>query len=119
MPHARPHHRHHARARRYASERRKAKILNFSIAYGKTAHGLAKDFGTSLEEAKDTVAKWYADRKEVQAWQEETRERARKEAGEPFVSTILGRRRPLPDMRCAAARVCHPARLPACLQPQH
>jgi DNA polymerase-1 len=44
-------------ARRYASERRKAKILNFSIAYGKTAHGLAKDFGTSLEEAKDTVEK--------------------------------------------------------------
>lgn len=42
---------------RFASERRKAKILNFSIAYGKTAHGLAKDFGTTLQEAEDTVAK--------------------------------------------------------------
>ena len=43
--------------RRYASERRKAKILNFSIAYGKTAHGLAKDFGTTLQEAEATVEK--------------------------------------------------------------
>ena len=37
---------------RFASERRKAKILNFSIAYGKTPHGLAKDFNVSVSEAK-------------------------------------------------------------------
>jgi DNA polymerase-1 len=47
---------------KYASERRKAKILNFSIAYGKTAHGLSKDFGVSLQEAEETVERWYADR---------------------------------------------------------
>ena len=29
----------------YGSERRKAKTLNFSIAYGKTVHGLAQDWG--------------------------------------------------------------------------
>ena len=49
----------------FASERRKAKVLNFSIAYGKTAHGLSKDWKVSLEEAKSTVQKWYADRPEV------------------------------------------------------
>lgn len=37
-------------------------ILNFSIAYGKTAHGLSKDWGVSLQEAEETVARWYADR---------------------------------------------------------
>jgi hypothetical protein len=49
----------------FGSERRKAKVLNFSIAYGKTAHGLSRDWGTSLDEAKDTVERWYSDRPEV------------------------------------------------------
>ena len=49
----------------FASERRKAKVLNFSIAYGKTAHGLAQDFKTTMDEAKATVDRWYADRPEV------------------------------------------------------
>ena len=40
-------------------------VLNFSIAYGKTAHGLSKDFRTTVDEAKETVNKWYADRSEV------------------------------------------------------
>ena len=49
----------------FASERRKAKVLNFSIAYGKTAHGLSRDWKVSLDEATDTVNKWYSDRPEV------------------------------------------------------
>jgi hypothetical protein len=49
----------------YASERRKAKILNFSLAYGKTEYGLSKDFGVALSEAKDTVTRWYRSRPEV------------------------------------------------------
>ena len=40
-------------------------VLNFSIAYGKTAHGLSRDWGTSLNEAQETVERWYADRPEV------------------------------------------------------
>ena len=36
---------------KYGSERRKAKTLNFSIAYGKTVHGLAQDWGITKEEA--------------------------------------------------------------------
>lgn len=39
----------------YATERRKAKVLNFSIAYGKTSHGLSKDWKVSLSEAEDTL----------------------------------------------------------------
>jgi DNA polymerase-1 len=39
----------------YAAERRKAKTLNFSIAYGKTVHGLARDWGVSHIEAKETL----------------------------------------------------------------
>lgn len=49
----------------FGGERRKAKVLNFSIAYGKTAHGLSKDWGTSLAEAEQTVKRWYDSRPEV------------------------------------------------------
>ena len=53
---------------KYANERKKAKIMNFSIAYGKTVHGFAKDWGCSIEEAKNTVNLWYQDRPEVRSW---------------------------------------------------
>ncbi len=50
---------------KYSSERKKAKMMNFSIAYGKSAHGFAKDWGCSIKEAQDTLEKWFAERKEV------------------------------------------------------
>jgi DNA polymerase-1 len=78
----------------YGAERRRAKVLNFSIAYGKTAHGLSKDWGVSLKEAGETVDRWYSDRKEVRSWQDEQHKSAQY-AG--YVCTILGRRRQLPD----------------------
>ena len=76
----------------YSSERRKAKVLNFSIAYGKTAFGLAKDFGVSTEEAQATVDAWYDGRPAVKRWQADTIARA---ADEHFVSTLLGKHQPL------------------------
>ena len=80
---------------RFKEERRKAKILNFSIAYGKTAYGLAKDWGVSLGEAEATVKAWYSDRPEVLEWQCRMREGARR-TGKVF--TMLGRQRDLPGI---------------------
>jgi DNA polymerase-1 len=79
----------------FANERRKAKILNFSIAYGKTALGLSRDWNVSLAEAKDTVAKWYADRPEVREWQQRVIADARRHGA---TRTLLGRYRDLPDI---------------------
>ena len=53
---------------KYSSERKKAKMMNFSIAYGKSAHGFSKDWGCSYEEAKEALDAWFADRKEVKEW---------------------------------------------------
>ena len=39
----------------YASQRKTAKTMNFSIAYGKTAHGFAKDWGCSFDEATSAL----------------------------------------------------------------
>ena len=79
----------------YSSERRKAKILNFSIAYGKTAHGLSKDWNVSIGEAKDTLNRWYADRPEVLLWQNYTIQNAHKTGS---TKSIMGRYRILPDI---------------------
>ncbi|TKY57262.1 DNA polymerase I A [Spatholobus suberectus] len=79
----------------FGSERRKAKMLNFSIAYGKTPVGLSKDWKVSVKEAKKTVDLWYNDRKEVLQWQEERK----REAHELHcVYTLLGRARRFPLM---------------------
>eukprot|EP00899_Mesostigma_viride_P019227 jgi/Mesvir1/27305/Mv07135-RA.2 len=84
----------------FASERRKAKTLNFSIAYGKTAQGLAKDWKVSTEEAKATVEAWYSDRPKVKEWQESQRQFLAKHR---YICTLLGRRRTLPKKAAASS----------------
>jgi DNA polymerase I len=85
----------------FASERRRAKTLNFSIAYGKTAHGLSADWGVSKEEAQKMLRAWYQARPEVLKWQEETKLYA-KEYG--VTRTIMGRYRQLPFGKSSEAR---------------
>jgi DNA polymerase-1 len=77
----------------FASERRKAKTLNFSIAYGKTAHGLSQDWGVSIEEAEKMLKAWYDARPEVRKWQD-ARKRVAKQSG--ITRTLMGRYRELP-----------------------
>ncbi|XP_010466250.1 PREDICTED: DNA polymerase I B, chloroplastic/mitochondrial isoform X3 [Camelina sativa] len=85
----------------FASERRKAKMLNFSIAYGKTAVGLSRDWKVSREEAQETVNLWYNDRQEVRKWQELRKKEAIKNG---YVVTLLGRARKFPVYRSRAQK---------------
>ncbi|KAL2496152.1 DNA polymerase I B [Forsythia ovata] len=80
----------------FASERRKAKMLNFSIAYGKTTVGLARDWKVSHKEARETVDLWYSDREEVLSWQEGCKQQARRYR---CVFTLLGRARQFPSLK--------------------
>ena len=80
----------------YASERRKAKTLNFSIAYGKTAHGLSQDWGVTIEEANETLQAWYNARPEVLNWQKKTKKTARQKG---VTRTLMGRYRQLPGAK--------------------
>lgn len=77
---------------KYSSERRKAKILNFSIAYGKTVSGQAKDWGVPIKEAKETLDSWYTSRPEVLEWQRYTIKEAHITG---LTRTLMGRYRPL------------------------
>ena len=78
----------------FASERRKAKTLNFSIAYGKTAHGLSQDWGVSRDEAEKMLNAWYNARPEVGEWQA-TKKKIAKDKG--YTQTLMGRYRQLPE----------------------
>ncbi|KAL2476265.1 DNA polymerase I B [Abeliophyllum distichum] len=84
----------------FASERRKAKMLNFSIAYGKTTVGLARDWKVSHKEAQETVDLWYSDREEVLSWQEGCKQQARRYR---CVYTLLGRARQFPSLKNATS----------------
>ena len=81
--------------RRSSTSRWRRRGWTLRCRYGKTAHGLSKDFGVSLEEAKEILGKWYKDRPEVREWQQQTIMMA-KQTG--FTRTLMGRYRPLPDI---------------------
>ena len=77
---------------KFSNERKKAKIMNFSIAYGKTVHGFANDWDCTMEEAQNTVDLWYNDRPEVRAWQKRVQQIAIEKG---WTQTLLGRYRNL------------------------
>ena len=82
--------------------RRMAKVVNFSIPYGTTAFGLAGQLGVTREVA-DELMKTYLHRfPGVASYMAEIVRRARQDG---FVTTLLGRRRPLPDLHAPAAMV--------------
>jgi DNA polymerase-1 len=45
-----------------------------------------------------SLRRWYGNRREVLEWQQRTTAQARREKPTPFVTTLLGRTRPLPDI---------------------
>lgn len=77
---------------KYANERKKAKTMNFSVAYGKSAYGFSKDWNCSMEEAQKFLDLWYADRPEVHQWQEKMKRCAVQNG---YVKTLHGRYRNL------------------------
>ena len=89
--------------------RRRAKIINYALLYGKTAFTLSKDIGVTPKAAQSFIDAYFAGFPAVRAYLESTLETAR-ETG--VVTTMLGRRRRVPEitsrngqLRSAAERV--------------
>lgn len=78
-----------------AQMRRQAKVLNFGIIYGMGVVGFARAAGVSRDEARRFMDDYFARFSGVARYMEETKQLA---ARQGFVTTILGRRRPLPDI---------------------
>ncbi|HET7290057.1 MAG TPA: DNA polymerase I [Thermodesulfobacteriota bacterium] len=75
--------------------RRLAKSINFGIIYGISAFGLAKQLGTSVSIAKSYIDEYFKRYKKVREYIEKTINDARSKG---YAETILGRRRPIPEL---------------------
>ena len=89
--------------------RRRAKIVNYALLYGKTAFTLARDIGVTKEAAQAFIDAYFAGFPRVRGFIDRTLARAR-ETG--VVKTLFGRRRLVPELnsrngqvRAAAERV--------------
>ncbi len=89
--------------------RRRAKIINYALLYGKTAFTLARDIGVTKEAAQAFIDAYFAGFPRVQGFIDRTLAQAR-ETG--VVKTLFGRRRLVPELnsrngqvRAAAERV--------------
>ncbi|MFF5057211.1 DNA polymerase I [Micromonospora sp. NPDC000663] len=76
-------------------QRRKIKAMNYGLAYGLSAFGLSQQLGISTEEARGLMENYFAGFGGVRDYLHQVVARARQDG---YTSTILGRRRYLPDL---------------------
>jgi DNA polymerase-1 len=72
-----------------------AKRINFGIIYGLSSYGLSRDLGISQEEAGSFIDEYFLRYPKVRDYIQEQIQRARNDG---YVSTILGRRRYIPEI---------------------
>lgn len=76
-------------------QRRNAKAVNFGIVYGISSFGLSQDLSISMKEAKAYIDQYFATYPKVKVFLDELVDGA-KQTG--FVTTLFGRRRPIPEL---------------------
>ena len=75
--------------------RRQAKVINFGIIYGMSAFGLAKQLGVGQRVAQDFINRYFRRHVKVQEYLADISADARRHG---WVSTLLGRRRQIPQI---------------------
>ncbi len=75
--------------------RRRAKIINYALLYGKTAFTLSKDIGVTQQAAQEFIDAYFAGFPRVRGFIDRTLEEARRTA---VVKTMFGRRRLVPEI---------------------
>ncbi len=75
--------------------RRRAKIINYALLYGKTAFTLAKDIGVTQQAAQQFIDAYFAGFPRVRGFIDQTLEDARRTS---VVKTMFGRRRGVPEI---------------------
>ena len=75
--------------------RRRAKAVNFGIVYGISEFSLAQDIGVTRREAGEYMERYFATFAGVRRYMHQVVEQAKREG---YVSTVMGRRRWLPEL---------------------
>jgi len=78
--------------------RRIAKVLNFGVIYGLSPHGIAQQTEFSREEGAKFIESYFAKYPGIQEYIERTKASTRQVQ---YVQTLLGRRRPAPEINAA------------------
>jgi DNA polymerase-1 len=81
-----------------AEMRRQAKVINFGVLYGMSPYGLSKQLGIPVPKAKAFIESYFAQFPRVRACLDGFIQQARAEG---YVSTLMGRRRYLPEVGSA------------------
>jgi DNA polymerase-1 len=71
------------------------KAINFGVLYGMSPHGLAAATGMTFTAAKSFIDEYFKLRAPLLGYLDGLKEQARKDG---YVATLLGRRRPMPDI---------------------
>ncbi|MBQ2757997.1 MAG: DNA polymerase I, partial [Clostridia bacterium] len=84
--------------------RKRAKAVNFGILYGMGAHSLSEDLHISMAQAREYIASYFAAYPDIDAYLKNVIAEAR-EAG--YVTTLLGRRRYIPELSATNKMLQH------------
>jgi DNA polymerase-1 len=76
--------------------RRRAKIINYALLYGKTAFTLSRDIGVTPAVAQQFIDAYFGGFPRVRGFIDQTIEQAREKG---YVETMFGRRRMVPELR--------------------
>ena len=76
--------------------RRSAKAVNFGIVYGISPFSLSQDIGVTVAQAKEYMDKYFAHYAGVRAYMTDIIEKAKQDG---YVTTLMGRRRWLPELK--------------------
>jgi DNA polymerase-1 len=78
--------------------RRRAKTINFAVIYGMSDFGLSRELGIPVKNARELIEAYFARFPGVVKYTGETLAHARRDG---YVCTLLGRKRPIPDIHSA------------------
>jgi DNA polymerase-1 len=84
------------------AQRSSVKEVNFGIMYGLGPHALSESTGMSFGEARDFITRYFEIRPKLKEFIEATKKLALEQG---YVETLLGRRRPTPDVKSSNFQV--------------